>query len=65
MLIEKYSDKSTIGLIEYNNYPLLNENCTDDISSHFISLKFFYDSNEINMTNLEEPIRLFIQKSSF
>ena len=50
-------------MIEYSNYPLLNENITNDISPQFISLKMFDKySNEINITNLEEPIRIFINK---
>ena len=62
-IVKQYKQVSNVGMIEYSNYPLLNENITNDISPQFISLKM-YDkySNEINITKLEKPIRIFIQK---
>ena len=62
-IVKQYKQISNVGMIEYSSYPLLNENITNDISPQFISLKM-YDkySNEINITQLEKPIRIFIQK---
>lgn len=62
-ILSKFENIKNIGMIEYEKYPLLNPNLTKDISSNFISLKFFEENyQEMNISNLEEPIRLIIKK---